>query len=211
MEITWFGHSCFRLSERGKAVIVTDPFSDSIGLPMPKLKADVVTISHDAPGHSNAAAVKNYRRIVNEPGEYEIGGVFIMGVPMHNTLIDPPRWNVAYVFEFDGLTIAHLGDLDHLPPQSVLEELGNVNVLLVPVGAGHGLNATQAVELISMLEPSYIIPMHYLTPDSRLSLEPLDRFLKEMGVSRVQQEEIFKVGSGSLPEQTQIVVLEASR
>lgn len=211
MEITWYGHSCFRLAERGKATIVTDPFSDNVGYPLPKMKADIVTISHDAPGHNNATAIKTARRVLAGPGEYEIGGVFIFGVAMHTLTAEPPKKNIAYLYDFDGLTVAHLGDLDHIPTQSMVEQLGNVHVALVPVGGGGGLNATQAVELISLLEPNYVIPMHYHTDESQLGLEPLDRFLREMGVNRVQQEQTFKPSISGLPEQTQIVVMDVSR
>jgi L-ascorbate metabolism protein UlaG (beta-lactamase superfamily) len=211
MEITWYGQSCFRLSERGKASIVTDPFDESIGYAVPKLKADVVTISHDAPGHSYTASVKNFQRVIDRPGEYEIGGVFIIGVAMPNVEVTPPKQNIAFLLDFDGLTVVHLGDLDHIPQQSMIEQLGSVNVALVPVGGGGALNATQAVELINMLEPNIVIPMHYKTPENLLELDPLDRFLKEMGVSRIQQEETFKIAAGSLPEQAQIVVLNCSR
>lgn len=211
MEISWYGHSCFRIAERGRATIITDPFGESVGYPVPKLKADVVTISHDAPGHNNYAIVKGAQRIIAGPGEYEIGGVFIKGVAMHNKDAIPPRWNIAYVFDYDGLTVAHLGDLSHIPTQSMLEELESTNIVLAPVGGGGGLNATQAVELISMLEPNVVIPMHYKTDESLLELEALDRFMKEMGVNRVQQEETFKISASSLTEQTQIVVLDISR
>lgn len=211
MEIAWYGHSCFKISERGKATVVTDPFSEKIGYPLPKLKADVVTVSHDAPGHNNYENVKGAQHTLFNPGEYEIGGVFIKGVAMHNIEARPPKPNVAFLFDFDGLTVVHLGDLDHVPPQSVVEQLESVNVALIPVGAGAGMNATQAVELISLLEPNIVIPMHYKTDENLLDLEPVDRFLKEMGVSRIQQEEVFKITSGSLPEQTQIVLLGISR
>ena len=211
MEITWYGHSCFRLTERGKATIVTDPFDESIGYPLPKLKADVVTISHNAPGHSNFDNVKNYQRLIQGPGEYEIGGVFIIGAAMHGKEAESSRYNVAYMFDYDGLTVVHLGDLDHVPHQSTIETMGAADIVLVPVGGGAGLNATQAAEVVSMLEPGIVIPMHYKTDESRLELEPVDRFLKEMGVSRIQQEEILKITKGSLPEQTQIVVLGCSR
>jgi L-ascorbate metabolism protein UlaG (beta-lactamase superfamily) len=211
MEIAWYGLSCFRFSERGKATVVTDPFHDTIGLPAPKLKADVVTISHDAPGHNNYAAVKGVQRIVDRPGEYEIGGVFILGAALHDSSAETPKENVGYLYVYDGLAIVHLGDLDHIPSQSVIELLGVANVLLVPVGGGGALNATLAVEMISLLEPNIVIPMHYQTPESMPDLDPLDRFLKEMGVSRVQQEQTFKITSTSFPEQMQIVVLEASR
>ncbi|HRE46330.1 MAG TPA: MBL fold metallo-hydrolase [Aggregatilineales bacterium] len=209
MEIAWYGHSCFKLSERGKATIVTDPFNDAIGYALPKLKADVVTASHDAPGHSSYETVKGTRRIVDRPGEYEIGGVFIAGVALHNLEVDPPKRNIAYIFDFDGLSVAHLGDLDHIPPQSLMEMLGTVHVALVPVGGGRGLNATQAVELINLIEPNIVIPMHFKATEHGLAhLDPLERFLKEMGMSRIHQEQTFKITASGLPEQTQIVVLE---
>lgn len=206
MEISWYGHSCFRLVERGKATVVTDPFDETIGYELPKLKADIVTISHEAPGHSNASSVKNFQRLIEGPGEYEIGGVFIIGVAMHNMTAIPLKRNVAYLFDYEGLTVAHLGDLDHVPPQSTVELMGPINIALVPVGGGSALNATQAAEVVNLLEPNIVIPMHYKTDATNLELEPVDRFLKEMGVNRIQQEDTFKVPS-NLPEQTQIVVL----
>ncbi|MBO9309542.1 MAG: MBL fold metallo-hydrolase [Chloroflexi bacterium] len=209
MEITWYGHSCFRLAERSKASVVTDPFDDHLGLAVPKLRAEIVTISHLARGHSYVEGVRGVQRVIHGAGEYEIGGVFITGVAMHNTARKPPKPNIAYVFDFDGLRVAHLGDLDHIPPQTVIEALESVHVALVPVGGG-GLNATQAVEVISLLEPNYVIPMHYQLPNSTLALDPLECFLREMGVSRVQQEQVFRVSVSNLPEQTQVVVMEQS-
>jgi L-ascorbate metabolism protein UlaG (beta-lactamase superfamily) len=211
VEISWYGHSYFRLSDRNKATVVCDPFDESIGYSVPKLKADVVTISHEAPGHSNYGSVKSYQRVLAGPGEYEIGGVFIIGAAMHDTESDPPKRNVAYLFDYDGLTIAHLGDLNHVPQQSTIEAMGSVDIALVPVGGGGGLHATQAAEVIGMLEPSIVIPMHYKTDESNLELDPVDKFLKEMGVSRIQQENILKVSKSGLPEQTQIVVLGCSQ
>jgi L-ascorbate metabolism protein UlaG (beta-lactamase superfamily) len=211
VEISWFGHSYFRLADRGKATIVCDPFDESIGYTVPKVKADVVTISHDAPGHSNYDSVKSYQRVLAGPGEYEIGGVFVIGAALHDVESDPPKRNVAYLFDYDGLTIAHLGDLNHVPQQSTIEAMGSVDIALVPVGGGGGLNATQAAEVIGMLEPSIVIPMHYKTEENSLDLESVDKFLKEMGVSRIQQENVLKVSKSSLPEQTQIVVLGFSQ
>jgi L-ascorbate metabolism protein UlaG (beta-lactamase superfamily) len=211
MEITWYGHSCFRLADRGKATIITDPYSDTIGYDVPKLKGDVVTMSHDAPGHNNFAAVKNAQRYLAGPGEFEIGGVFIIGAAMHNITADPPKLNVAYLFDFDGLKVAHLGDLDHVPSQSTIEALGQVHIALVPVGGGGGLNSTQAAEVVNLLEPKLVIPMHYKTDESVLELETAERFLKEMGVSRITPGDVFKITASALPEQTQIVVLGLSR
>lgn len=211
MDINWYGHSCFRLSQRNFATIVTDPFdSKTIGYSPLKLKADVVTMSHNSPGHNHLAAVE-FTHALPGPGEYEIGGVFIHGLAMYNSSSADPRYNVAYIINYDGMIVAHLGDLDHVPSQGVIEELGQVDVALVPVGGGSALNASQAAEVISLLEPSIVVPMHYHTPFTKLELDPLERFLKEMGVSNIDElveEDTLKVTAGGpVSEQTRIVVL----
>jgi L-ascorbate metabolism protein UlaG (beta-lactamase superfamily) len=209
MDIMWYGHSCFRLAERGRASVVTDPFDETLGYEVPKLKADIVTISHDAPGHRGLSAVKGYHRVINGPGEYEIGGVFITGVATLDPKTEQPRANVVYVLEYDNLTIAHLGDLDHVPNQSMIDALGAIDVALVPVGGGCALSSSQAAEVVSLLEPSIVIPMHYRTDVLQgLELDPVDRFLKEMGINAIQEEPMLRVVSTGLPEQTQVVLLD---
>lgn len=208
MDITWYGQSCFRIIERGQISIVTDPFSSQIGLAAPRLKADVVTISHDEPGHNNLEAVRGNEHVLTGPGEYEIGGVFISGIAMHSAQEgETPRWNVGYHFQYGSLSVLHLGDLAHVPEQSTIESLGEVNVVLVPVGGGNSLRAAQAADVIAMIEPQFIVPMHYELPGLNLPLEPLEKFLKVMGVSTVQEEEFLRVTSANLPEQPQVVVL----
>lgn len=211
MEITWFGHSCFRLMERSKAAIVTDPFDKSIGLASPRLKADVVTVSHDAPGHNNVSIVKGARTITG-PGEYEIGGAFITGVlttvAESEDDAEPLPENTTYVIEYESASVCHLGDMIAIPAQPQVEALGTVDVLLVPVGGGKGLNAAQAAEIISLIQPSIVVPMHYNTGKTNLELDPLSRFLKEMGLGKVQPEPILKVTKSSLPEEMQVMVLE---
>lgn len=214
MEITWYGHSCFRMMERGMAAIVTDPFDNSVvGFEPLKLRADIVTVSHEAPGHNFIGAVKNISHQIVNPGEYEIGGVFITGVQTDangKKAAEKPR-NTLYVFDFDGLTVAHLGDLRQALTQSEVEALGTVNVLLVPVGGGNGLNAAKAAEVISLIEPDIVIPMHYghekSNPD--LGLDPLSKFLKEMGLAETEPVPSLKVTRSSLPQETKVVVLEA--
>lgn len=207
MDITWYGHSCFRLSERGLASVITDPYSDEIGLPSLKVKGDVVTVSHRKPGHDFVEAVKGYTYVLNGPGEYEVGNVFIDGIPLHYAGEDGFQENVAYLIQFNNLTVLHLGDLMHVPEQSKIEALGQVNVVLVPVGGGNSLRANMAAEVIALIEPNYIVPMHYEIPGLNIELDPVDKFLKEMGVSKVQEEDILKVTSASLPEQPQVIVL----
>jgi L-ascorbate metabolism protein UlaG (beta-lactamase superfamily) len=207
LDITWYGHSCFRITERGRIATVTDPYAESIGLPALRVKGDVVTISHHEPGHSFVEGVKGEPVIINGPGEYEVGGVFIYGIAMHMVESDSPRWNVAYLFQYDNLTVLHLGDLAHVPDQSTIEAMGEVNVLLVPVGGGNSLRASQAADVIGMIEPNFIVPMHYALPGLRVELDPVDRFLKAMGVNNPQEEDVLRVTAGMLPEQSQVVVL----
>ena len=211
MEITWYGHSCFRLTERGMATVVTDPFDNaSIGYDALKLKADIVTVSHEASGHNYTKAVKGTSHVITGPGEFEIGGVFITAVQTNGQSKkdnDEPR-NTLYVFDYDGITVAHLGDLRKVPTQTQVEALGSVNVALVPVGSGGGLNAAKAAEVISLIEPNIVVPMHYETKDSKLKLDTLDKFLKEMGLSTSKPEPSLKVSRTGLPEETHVVVLE---
>ena len=207
MDITWYGHSCFRIAERGRIAVVTDPYSTAIGLPELKLKGEVVTISHDVAGHNNAAAVKGEPYILSGAGEYEIGGIFITGFSMHNPHLDSPGQNVAYMMEYDNLTVLHLGDLSHVPEQSLIEEMPQVNVLLVPVGGGKGLSASQAADVVALIEPHFVVPMHYALPGLTFELEPVDKFLKAMGVSKVNEADTLKVTTSDLPEQTQVVML----
>ena len=207
MEITWYGQSCFRITERNRVAVVTDPFANDLGLPPLKLKADVVTISHDSPGHSALDAVKSDPYVLRGPGEYEIGNVFITGIAMHNTTIEPPALNVAYLFDFDGLRVLHMGDLSFVPEQAQVEEMGEVHVLLIPVGGGNSLKAAQAAEVVALVEPSFIIPMHYELPGLQVPLEPVDRFLKAMGVTRAPEGDTLKFSASDLPEQAQVVVL----
>ena len=215
MEITWYGHSCFRLTERNYATVVTDPFDNkSIGYSALKLKSDIVTVSHDAPGHNNVEAVKGAAHVIDGAGEFEIGGVFVTGVSTDGGGSgkqkgrDASARNTIYVFDYDGITVAHLGDLKQTPTQSEIESLGTINVALVPVGGGGGLNAAKAAEVISLIEPNLVVPMHYATPAVKLPLDTLNKFVKEMGLSKPESQPSLKVTRSGLPSETHVVVLD---
>jgi L-ascorbate metabolism protein UlaG (beta-lactamase superfamily) len=209
MEIDWFGHSCFRLHSRA-ATVVTDPYDKSIGLENPRPRADVVTISHDHPGHSNEKGARGDAHIVRGPGEYEVRDVFITGVQsFHDKKKGKERGkNTIYVIEMDDLRVAHVGDLGYVPSQSDAEGLGNVDILLVPVGGVSTINASEATELVSLLEPAIVIPMHYRVPDLAFKLDTVDKFIKEMGVKAPKPVESLKVTKETLPKETQLVLLE---
>lgn len=212
MEIDWFGHACFRLHGR-EATVIADPYSKEIGLSFPRPRGDIVTISHDHPGHRFAQGVKGDPKVIQGPGEYEIKNVFITGVPTsHDKKGGKDRGkNTVYVFDMDGLTICHLGDLGHVPTQPQAEALGNVNVLLVPVGGVSTINAGEAAEIVSMLEPQVVIPMHFAHPNLAFKLDTSAKFFKEMGLKPSAAVPSLKVTKDSLPSETQVVLLEAKQ
>ena len=204
MKLTWYGLSCFRITQRKYATVVTDPYHESMGLGKLSLGADVVTVSHEAKGHSNVDAVSEYEHLLTGPGEYEIGSVFITSTASDKKTNGR---NILFLFDYGGITVAHLGDMRKVPSQSQIEALEEVNVLLVPVGGGQSLNAAQAAELVSMLEPNIVIPMHYNLPNLNVELDDVDRFLNEMGVTELEPEDTLKVYSTRLPDETEVVLL----
>lgn len=211
MEITWYGLSCFRITERGMSTIVTDPYDPAVtGLDEIKLKADIVTISHEAPSHSNLKAVKEQKWVITGPGEYEIGGVFLNALRVGDR--EKNGNNIVCVYDYEGLTVAHLGDIQDVPKRKELEAMGSVDILLVPVGGGKGLAAGKAAEVVNLIEPKIVIPMHFKTDDLKIELTDLDAFLKQMGSGKeLEVLDSLKVKSKGLPEDTTLVVLNHKR
>lgn len=212
MEITWYGLSCFRLREGG-VTVVCDPYDKSIGLQLPRIRADIVTISHDRPGHNAASRVAGDPKILSGPGEYEVKNVFVTGLTTYhkNGSAEHPERNIAYFFDFDGFIVGHLGDLGQVPSQTQVEEVGDIDVLFVPVGGGDVLEASRAAEVIGLLEPRILIPMHYqhpgLEPSLAAKLDPVEKFLKELGITDPERLESLKITKSALPEETQVMIL----
>ncbi|HJW83772.1 MAG TPA: MBL fold metallo-hydrolase [Anaerolineae bacterium] len=215
MEITWLGHSCFRLRSR-PATVVTDPYDKDLGLILPRVRADIVTVSHDAPDHNYVRGVKGDFKVLSGPGEYEVSGVFVTGLELSDRRAGGKAArgaaalrNTVFLIEFDDLTVCHLGDLNTVPTQAMVEEsLSSVDVLLIPVGGGESLSAAQAAEVVSLLEPHIVIPMHYRFKGSNLKLDGVAKFLKEMGLDKADEQEVLKLERSGLPEETQVVLLE---
>jgi L-ascorbate metabolism protein UlaG (beta-lactamase superfamily) len=214
MEITWLGHSCFRLRGRDVSIVV-DPPDRSTGYSLPKLSADVVLVSHDHPGHNNAAAVGGGPKVLTGPGEYEIKGVPIVGVQTSHDGEGGRRrgQNVAWIAQVDDVNVCHLGDVGSTLTTEQAEALGNVDVLLVPVGGHNTINAAQAAEVVTLLEPKVVIPMHYQTEARRgdAKLDGVDVFLREQGAGDVQPQPKLTLTKASLPDDTQVVLLDYKR
>ncbi|MFB0546679.1 MAG: MBL fold metallo-hydrolase [Anaerolineae bacterium] len=209
MEIGWYGHACFRLKDKG-VTIVTDPYDPTIGYALPRIRADVVTVSHDHADHNYAQGITGDPKIIDGPGEYEIRGVFITGIPtFHDGKKGSRRGrNTAFLFELDDLTICHLGDLGHVLTQAQIEVLSDMDVLLIPVGGVSTINAAQAAEMVSLLEPRIVVPMHYKTEALSIKLNRVTKFLKAMGLKKLAPQKGLRVTKSTLPGETQVVVLD---
>lgn len=211
-EIIWLGHSCFRLKSKD-AIIITDPYDKSLGLGalgQMGQKADIVTISHQHAHHNAVAGIKGEPVVVQSPGEYEVHGVFITGIWSYaddQKGKDRGRNNI-FLFHLDDLVVCHLGSLGHVLSAQQAEAIGDVDVLLVPVGGYTTLDASKAIEVISLVEPKVVIPMHYSTGREATESDTLEKFTREMGLKDWTPEEKFTAKASDLAETTRVVVLE---
>jgi len=209
MEITWLGHSCFRIKGK-QATVVTDPYSPDTGYTLGKQNADIVTVSHQHAGHSYTAGVNGDPHLVKGPGEYEISNVLIIGLASYH---DTEKGNLKgkntiYLIEMDDITICHLGDLGHPLTENQTEEMGNVDILMLPVGGVSTINATAAAAIVRQIEPKIVLPMHYGTPLLTRTLDPVDKFLKEIGTHDTAPQAKLTITKNNLPLIMQVTILE---
>ncbi|MGD9893790.1 MAG: MBL fold metallo-hydrolase [Dehalococcoidia bacterium] len=211
MDVTWLGHACIRL--RGKdGVVLMDPCGKGTGYSIGKQSADIVTASRPGPEHAFVETIAAPYRLLDAPGEYEISGVLLNGVqtaPPGKARQDPATSrNVAFVVEMDDLRVCHLGGLDHTPGQDLIEEMSDIDVLFAPVG-GHGaLDAAGAAEVISLLQPRLVVPIRYRTDAAAIDLDPLDPFVKQLGLTVSEPQSKLTVSRSNIPDDTQIAVLD---
>ena len=211
MEISHLGHSSFKL--KGKdSILVTDPFDpEYLGLKFPKVAADIVTISHFHKDHDYKAGIEGTPIIIEGPGEYEVKGVKILGIPtFHDNSHGADRGeNTIYRIWMDGVSIVHCGDLGHKIEEKLLEMLDGVDVVMVPVGGVYTIDASVAAEVASQLESKIIIPMHYNVAGLKESnLSDVSIFLKQIGKEAVLPVAKLTISKDRLPTETQVVVLE---
>jgi L-ascorbate metabolism protein UlaG (beta-lactamase superfamily) len=203
MEITWLGYSCFRLKGKNTTV-VTDPYSPGLGYKLDKIAANIITISHE---HLNHSYTRDSRRHSNSR-EYEIWRLIIGVSTYHDAEKGATRGkNNVFVIEIDDIAICHLGDLGHPLSADQTEAIGNVDILLVPVGGGETISASQAAGIVRNLEPKVVIPMHYKTPELSKELDSAEKFLKEMGLTEAAPQPKLNISKSNLPLTTQVTVL----
>ncbi|MDO8436250.1 MAG: MBL fold metallo-hydrolase [bacterium] len=215
MNIIWYGQSCFQITSgqgKGNNVnIITDPYDETIGLKLPKLEAEILCISHNHRDHNNVKAVFGKPFLIAGPGEYEIKGVFVQGIPSsHDEVLGKERGeNTIYTIEAEGIRLCHLGDFGQKElSEDQLEKIGEVDILIIPVGGVYTISAKEAVRVMSQIEPPIIIPMHYQLPKLKEKLDDVDKFLKAMGIKRVEPLSKFSIKKKDiLQEEAKIIVL----
>lgn len=212
MQIQWFGQSYFKIQTKSNnnadLTIALDPYQDEIGLKAPKFQADIVTISHDHYDHNNLDAIKGEPFVINKPGEYEVKGAFIYGIPSwHDDQKGKKSGsNLICRFNVEGINLAHLGDLGSELNDEQLEKLGNIDILLIPVGGGPTIDAKIANKIISEIEPRIIIPMHYQIPGLKVKLNGVEEFLKISGLPQEKTDK-FKIIQKNLPPEGAKIIL----
>lgn len=189
-----------------------DPFDKKIGLRPPGGKADVVLVTHDHSDHNNVSALSGDPMVIEGQGEYDVKGVFIKGlVAWHDTQEGKERGRVTmYVCEMEDLKICHLGDFGQAElTQEQIEQIGDVDILMVPVGGVYTVDAEGAQKIVNQIEPAIAIPMHYHVPGLSIKLEKADEFLKAMGVKNPEKLSRLTIKKKDInPEETKIVVME---
>ena len=186
MEIRYLGHASFLIKSKNVRLI-TDPFdSQMVGIRLPKIEADIVTISHHHQDHDFIACISGKPLVIDLPGEYEKQGFRIFGYPsFHDKVEGKERGrNTIFKIEVEGIRVLHCGDLGFIPDEKFLETLGEIDILLVPVGGYYTIDAKEALSLAKKIEPAIIIPMHYKTkhhnPQVFKKIAPVDDFLREV-------------------------------
>jgi len=185
MNITWLGHSCFQLEEKINGIpvaLVTDPYDKETGLRLPKTRADIVTVSHDHHDHNFVEGVTGVDEqtpfIVDRPGEYEFRGMFVTGIGCYHDKEEGAKLgkSTMYKIESEDICVLHCGDLATTLSEAQIEKIGEVDVLLLPVGGKYTLDAKDAAEVVRQIEPRVVIPMHYKTPGLTIDIDGVESF-----------------------------------
>lgn len=218
MHIIWHGQACFQviasIQKGEQTTLVIDPFSEEIGLKLPKISsADMVLVTHDHPDHNNKKSIGGSPFIIQGPGEYETKEIFVQGIPSwHDSVNGTERGgNTIYAIEAEEMRLCHLGDLGQKElTEGQLEQIGEVDVLMIPVGGIFTINASDAVKIIAQIEPRIVIPMHYSIPGLKVKIDGVEKFLKEMGIKSIEPQPKLLIKKKDLPqEETKVMVLKA--
>jgi L-ascorbate metabolism protein UlaG (beta-lactamase superfamily) len=245
MNITWHGQSCFEIiatpAKNSQIKIVIDPFSEELGLKIPKLEDDIVLMTHNHYSHNSVKAVSGNPStgpgqapfLISGPGEYEIRNVFIQGIASSTGVLadngaeDKIRRkqtssiyvdrkgkehveNIIYTIETEDLKLCHLGNLIQKElTEEQLEEIGDIDILMIPIGGAGTISAKEALRIMAQIEPKITIPMYYALPKLKIKLDGLDKFLKPLGIKSITPEPKLTIKQKDISvEEAKVVVLK---
>jgi L-ascorbate metabolism protein UlaG (beta-lactamase superfamily) len=211
MIITWQGHSCFKIQDKigpDGVTVICDPFNKDVGLKPPNCEANIVTISHNHSDHNNVSSLRGKPFVVDCAGEYDHQGVFIEGIDSYHDAKEGKERgkNIIFRLEVDDISVVHLGDQGGALNDDQIEKLAGTDILLIPVGGKYTLDAKMAVEVISQIEPRIVIPMHYKVEGLTLDIDPVDKFIKELGIEPMREEKL-KISKKDLPQEDMELVI----
>ena len=208
MTVTWFGHSCFRIESKEGSILI-DPFSKDIGLRPPRIKDDLVLVTHDHYDHNNIEGAGPETMIINGPGEYEKKGVYVRGIlSYHDKSGGQERGlNTIYVIKAEDMVICHMGDFGQAAfEKNQLDDIGDVDVLMLPVGGKYTVDYKEAVQAIGQIEPKIVIPMHYKIKDLNIDIDGPEKFIKELGLTPEKVDK-YKIVKKNLPAEEMKLIL----
>jgi len=215
MEIIWHGHSFFEIKakeNKNQVRIAIDPFSEEIGLKPPKIEADILLISHQHYDHNNRSIIVGDYFLIEDPGEYEIKGVFVKAIKsFHDESEGKERGeNLIFLIEAEDLKVCHMGDFGQKElTEKQMEEIGEVDILMIPVGGVYTIGPKEALKILEQLEPKITIPMHYALLKLKIKLDPVDKFLKVLGIKSLEPQKKLSLKKEELsPEEAKIILLE---
>lgn len=216
MNIIWHGQSCFQITtqklKNNQVNIVIDPYSEDIGLRVPSLEADILLITHNHHDHNNVKAISGNPFLASGPGEYEIKDVYIEGISSwHDSAEGKERGeNTIYTIEAEDLRLCHLGDLGQKElTEEQLEKIGDIDILMIPVGGNYTISVKEALKIMSQIEPKITIPMHYQIPKLKLKLDGADKFLRSLGIKSIEPQPKLSIKKKDIsPEEAKILILK---
>jgi L-ascorbate metabolism protein UlaG (beta-lactamase superfamily) len=212
MKIKWLGHACFLVTGQGGIRILIDPYATSSDLGYLPLRetADLVLVTHNHFDHNNVISVLGQPEVVRRPGHQVVKGITVKGTQAYHDEAGGKQrgGDVLFSFDLDGIAVCHLGDLGHVLTPEQVTEVGGVDILLVPVGGTYTIDAGQATKICEQLKPRIAIPMHYKTAKVKMPLATVDAFTRGKTRVRMIQSSEIDIDARTLPEPTEIVVLE---
>jgi len=213
MKLQWLGHACFLITTSENLRIVMDPYDSSIGLKLPHVSADIVTTSHGHFDHAAVSEVHGTPKVVNSTEGLNLGNVKIRGVAAYHDEHEGAErgQNIIFLVEItegrECFTICHAGDLGHTLTPQIVERLGGVDVLLIPVGGYYTIDAAVARKVTEQIKPRIVIPMHYKMRGMSLPISGPEKFVEgKKDVKRLNELVLTK--RNDLPRETQVVLLE---